>query len=299
MVDICSCDVHDKEKLALFIHKRKEWERLLMDRSPHSVYNQVTHMVRNDAVFRTFNEARRLTIKRSSPECGLNGPLMRLLDEVFVESQVMAIRRLTDRNFPDPERAVISLIRLIDDIKKHSNLITREIYICWDGRTSYTEPNKTDDTEPLVHWSTRQRNFDKISSIPEDKRDRADRISRSLMERLEQNLRTCDGLRKYANKFIAHASDPQTNIELSEEEKKITLEKLDECYRAIVRTASFLGNILLYGEDLLSGGLPQPLHLTNLDKPMVNTEDMKNLRMFYNMRSQEVSGWEDNLLAKY
>ena len=294
MVDICSCDVHDKEKLALFIHKRREWKRLLMDSSFHSVYWQVTHMLWNDAVFRTFNEGRRLTIERNSPELGLNGPIVRILDEGFVESQVMAIRRLTDRNFRDPEKAIISLIRLIDDIKAHSNVITRENYICYDG-SSYLEPNTMNDLPNWTHWMTKQSNFDKMSGILEDKRDRSDKISRSLMKRLEQNLRDCEGPRKYANKFIAHASDPKTNPELSEDEKKITLDKLDECYRGIVRTASFLGVVLLYEYSL--GGLPTPQydHLKNLDKPMVAKVDKKKLHMFWDERSRKVGDWEENL----
>lgn len=294
MTDICSCDVHDKEKLTLFIHKRKEWERLLLDKSSHSVSNQVTNMFWNDIVFRTFNEGRKLTVKRNSPECGLNGPLMRLLDAGFVESQIMAIRRLTDRNFRDPEKAVISLIRLIDDIKEHSHLITRENYLCYDG-TTYTEPSSMEDLPKWIRWRDRQRNFDKMSGIPENKRARSDKINGSLIKRLEKNLRACDGLRKYANKFIAHASDPQTNPELSEDEKNITLDKLDECYRGIVRTASFWGAMLLHEYSLGCLATPQYNQLKNLDKPMVTKEDMKKLGMFWEERDREVGSWEDKL----
>jgi hypothetical protein len=297
MTDICSCDVHDKEKLSLFIQKRGEWKRLLLESSPNSVYTQISRMLWNDAIFRTFNEARRLTIERNSPKLGLNGPLIRLLDKGFVESQVMAIRRLTDRNFRDPEKAVISLIRLIDDIKKHANVITRENYICCEGEV-YAEPNSIDDLPKWVDWRRRQTNFDRISGIPVDKRDRQDKINRSLPNRMEQNLKTCEGLRKYANKFIAHASDPQTNLELSEKEKMITLDKLDECYKAIVSTASFLGAVLLYEYSL--GGLPTPQydHLKNLDKPMVAKEDMNKLSEFWQKRFREVEDWDLRLWEK-
>ncbi|MBM4293803.1 MAG: hypothetical protein FJ126_02725 [Deltaproteobacteria bacterium] len=293
-MDIFNCDVHDKKKLALFINKRNEWKRLLLEGSPHSIYNQIVRLLWNDAVFRTFNEARRLTIEHSSPNCGLNGPLLRLLDEGFVASQIMAIRRLTDRNFREPEKAVISLIRVIDDIKKHSNLITRENYLCYDG-TSYDEPNFMDDPPKWTQWKTRQSNFDKMSGIPEDMRARSDEIEKSLIKHLEKNLRACDGPRRYANKFIAHASDPQTNPALSEEEKKITLDKLDECYRAILRTASFLGTVLLYEFSL--GGLPTPQydHLKNLEKPMVNKENKQKLYNYWRNRNQEVDDWENNL----
>jgi len=251
-------------------------------------------MLWNDAIFRTFNEARRLTIERNSPKFGLNGPLLRILDEGFVESQVMAIRRLTDRNFRDLQKAIISLIRLIDDIKKHANVITRENYICCEG-TVYAEPNSMHDLPNWVDWKQKQSNFDKMSGTPEDKRDRSDKINISVINRLEENLKVCKAIRKYANKFIAHASDPQTNTEMSDEEKRITLDKLDECYRAIVRTASFLGAVLLYEYSL--GGIPTPQydHLKYLDKPMVAKEDMNKLSTFWQERFREVEAWDVNL----
>ncbi len=298
MTDISSFDVHDKKKLALFINKRKEWQRLLLDSSHPSVYKQVTHILWNDAIFRKFNEARRLTIERNSPNFSLNGPLLRILDEEFVVFQVMAIRRLTDRKFRDPQKAIISLIRLIDDIKEHKNLLTRENYICCEG-TVYAEPDSMDDLSNWVDWKRKQSNFDIMSSISEDKRDRLDKINISLINRLEENLKVCKVIRKYANKFIAHASDPQTNPEMSEKEKKITLDKLDECYRAIARTASFLGAVLLYEYPL--GGIPTPQYdnLKNLDKAMISKADMHKLRMFWKERFQEVDDWDNNLWPDY
>ena len=149
-----------------------------------------------------------------------------------------------------------------------------------------------DDLPKWVDWSRRQTNFDRISGIPVDKRGRQDKINKSLIKRMEQDLKTCEGLRKYANKFIAHASDSQTNPELSEKEKMITLDKLDECYKVIVGIASFLGGVLLYEYSL--GGLPTPQydHLENLDKAMVAKDDMNKLSKFWHKRFREVEDWD-------
>jgi hypothetical protein len=86
---------------------------------------------------------------------------------------------------------------------------------------------------------------------------------------------------------------------MSEEEKKITLDKLDECYRAIARTASFLGAVLLYEYPL--GGIPTPQYdnLKNLDKAMISKADMHKLRMFWKERFQEVDDWDNNLWSEY
>lgn len=297
MVDICSCDVHDKEKLALFLHKREEWKRCLLDGSLHSVYGQVTHMLWNDAIFRIFNQARKLTIERNSPTHGFNGPLIRLLDEGFVVSQIMAIRRLTDRNFREQEKAVISLVRVIDDINENIGVITRENYICYDG-TSYNEPDSIQDGLKWMHWRCRQINFDNLSGVAEGERARSDKMLTSVVKRLDKELKVCADIRKYANKFIAHASDPQTNPELTEGEKKVTLDKLDACHRVIAQAASFLGAVVLYEYSL--GGLPTPQydHLSNLDKPMVTVADMEKLPTFWSERFNEVAGWHKDYWTK-
>ena len=294
MRDISSYDVHDKANLALFIPKRDEWKKCIVGNGLHAVQRQVTHMLWNDAVFRTFNEARQLTTERKSPKCGLNGPLLRLLDEGFVASQVMRIRRLTDRNFRDPEKAIISLVRVIDDIRVNIGLITRENYLCHDG-TPYTEPNSIEDGIAWMHWRTKQANFDRLAGTTHDKRERSDKMQRKVLQRLDHELKVCGSVRRYVNKFIAHASDPETNRELTEDEKKITLDKLDACWRAIVRVASFLGAILLYEHSL--GGIPTPQYdqFKNLDVPMVAQADMEKLYAFWGERCREVDNWDKNI----
>lgn len=260
----------------------------------HTVDRQISHMLGNDAVFRTFNEARRLTIEGKSQKHGFNDPLVRLFDEGFVATQIMSIRRLTDRNFHAPEKAVISLVRVIDDIGKNIGVITRENYLCHDG-SPYAEPDSMQDGVVWMHWRTKQGNFDKLSGNAQEKRERSDKMQKSVLKRLDKELKACSSVRKYANKFIAHASDPETNPELTKEEKKITLDKLDDCYRAIVRVGSFLGAVFLYEHSL--GGVPTPQYdqLKNIDLPMVANADMEKLYTFWNERCREVDNWDKNL----
>lgn len=294
MVDICDCDVIDKTKLALFIQKREEWKRCIIGDALHAVSRQITHLLWNDTVFRTFNEARRLTLEAKSKRHGFNAPLIRLLDEGFVASQTMSIRRLTDRNFREPEKAVISLIRVIDDIKENVHLVTRENYMCHQGNP-YAEPDSMQDGVAWMHWRTKQSNFDKLSGIAEDKRERSDRMQQSVLQRLSKELKVCDSVRKYVNKFIAHASDPETNPELTEEEKKITLDKLDDCYKAIVRVGSFLGAVFLYEYSLGSVPTPQYDQLKDIERSMVAKPDVGKLHTFWNERSREVENWDKKL----
>jgi len=294
VVDIFACDVNDKAKLALFIQKREEWKRCIVGDAPHAVHRQITHMLWNDTVFRAFNEARRITIEGGSKKYGFNAPLLRLFDEGFLVSQTMSIRRLTDRNFREPEKAVISLVRVIDDIKENINLVTRENYMCHEGNP-YAEPGSMKDEVSWMHWRTKQANFDKLSGTAEGKRERSDKMQRSVLQRLIKELMICDSVRKYANKFIAHSSDPETNPELAEEEKKITLDKFDDCYRAAVRVGSFLSGVLLYEYSIGSVPTPQYDQLENIDLPMLAKPDVEKLHTFWDERCREVEEWDKNI----
>lgn len=289
MIDICDCDVKDKEGLALFRLKRAEWKKCLID-DTFSVSKQIMNMLWNDTVFRTINEARRLTHERHSNDIGFNGPLLELFDQGYGTSQVMAIRRLTDPNFYDPNRAVISLPRLIEDMRFNSDLITRENYVCHEG-TAFEGVSHEKDGINWMHWKRKHEYFDRLSKIPPDKRARTDKIDKQVFKELTKELKVCEGLRTYANKFVAHASDSKNRISLTDNQRRITLQRLDECYKAIIRVASFIGAVILYEHSL--GGVPVPQfnHLENLDKPIVFRDDIVKLDVFWNTRVKEVNAW--------
>lgn len=297
MIDICDCDVQDKERLALFRLKRAEWKKCLID-DTFSVSKQIMNMLWNDTVFRTINEARRLTYERSSNGIGFNGPLLELFDQGFGTSQVMAIRRLTDPNFYDPNRTVISLPRLIEDMKFNSDLITRENYVCYEGTAFEGVPYEKDGIN-WMHWKRKHENFDRLSKVPSDKHTRSDKIEKQVFKELQKELKVCEGLRNYANKFVAHASDSRNRINLTDNEKRITLQRLDDCYQAIIRVASFIGAVILYEHPL--GGVPVPQfdHLENLDKPMVSQDDIEKLHSFWSKRVKEVGRWDNDIWPNF
>ena len=297
MADICDCDVKDKEKLALFRFKRSEWRKCLIDEN-FSISKQLSNMLWNDTVFRTINEARKLTAKRNSKEIGFNGPLLDLFDQGYGTAQVMAIRRLTDPTFHDPNRAVISLPRLIEDMKQNADLITRENYICYDG-IAFEGVTHEKDGINWMHWKGMHENFDRLSNVSHDKRERTDKIDKNVFKSLAKELKVCEGLRTYANKFVAHASDPRNRINLTEKQRNINLQKLDESYKAIIRVASFIGAIILYEHSLGEVPVPQFNQIENLDKPMVSQDDLSNLHSYWHGRTKEVGSWDNELWTMF
>ena len=252
-------------------------------------------MLWKDAIFRTFNEARRLTINRESESLGFNGPLLHLLDEGFLDSQVMAIRRLTDRNFYDPKKGILSVPRLIDDMLASIDIFTRENYVSYDGSKYEGLSLETDGIDKWIPWKKKHENFDTLSNVSPQNRSRADRVNKSVFIKLNKELKICENLRTYANKFIAHASEPIGRLKLTENQKKVTLDKLGQCYKAIIRVSSFIGVIVLYEHELGRVPTPQYNHLENIEKPMVSQDDLENLHNYWHKRVDEVNHWNQNL----
>jgi len=298
MVDICKCDVNDKEKLASFRARKNEWTKWFSGRSRHSILQQISNLLWVDTVFRIVNEARKIHEASQSSNTGFNGPLIELFDDGFVVSQTLAIRHLTDPTFYQPNKAVFSLVRLLNDLSQNTNLFTRENYICHDG-TPYSGLSEEADGNKWMHFNIKQENFDMLSGVAAINRKRNDKIKSTIISRLSKEIKVCDNIRTYVNKFVAHASAPETRQNLKEEQKNITIERLDECYQAIIRVASFVGGIVLCESSI--GGVPVPQYdyLKNLNKPMLLDSDMDRLRSFWVERSKDVSKWESIDLKKY
>jgi hypothetical protein len=66
------------------------------------------------------------------------------------------------------------------------------------------------------------KNFDSLAQVDPKTRSRDDVIRREVLDHLESELRKCENVKKYVDKFIAHAAAPETTTSLSEEEKGLT-----------------------------------------------------------------------------
>jgi hypothetical protein len=106
-----------------FIALRNRWTSWLDgDGAEYSIWSQIRDMVWRDTVWRTINEARRLTANGSY--FAQNGLVAEFIDLSYVESQALAVGRLVDRT-----KNVVSLWRLVQEIGNKRTTITREAYL--------------------------------------------------------------------------------------------------------------------------------------------------------------------------
>ena len=290
MKDICSCDVKDKELLACFREKLKRWKSCLSDKKDcHSIYNQLTTLFWGHAVYRTFNEARRLSEDTNDPSTGLQGTIIDLLDRNFMDSQAIAIRRLTDQR-----KDVVSLRSLIDEIKANTNLYIRENYVCYDGVSFDEAPD--DDHHVKYLRRSRQTRYDYLCGKDKDSRLRDDKLSSAVLAKMEENITkdfvTTEKVRLYVNKWVAHAAAQDNRGQHIEVLDDISLQKLDECYQALMHIGKKVE--LLIDEFLLcSVPTPQFDQLKNWDKPVVISKDLGALRQYWSKRVREIEDWAE------
>ena len=289
MKDICNCDVRDKELLACFREKLRHWKTCLSDqKDSHSIYNQFIRLFGDHTVYRTFNEARRLSKETNNPSTGLQGTIIDLLDRNFMDSQAIAIRRLTDQR-----KDVVSLRSLINEIKGNIRLYIRENYVCYDGISFDEAPNDDHHVKHLRH--SRQRRYDYLSGKDKGNRSRDDKLSSAVLTKMEEEVTKDFGIteevRLYVNKWVAHAAAQNNRGQYVRVLDNISLHKLDLCYQALIRIGKTVE--LLIDEFLLcSVPTPQFDQLKNWDKPVVMTTELKALREYWFERDREIENWD-------
>jgi hypothetical protein len=109
--------------------KRKQWLEVLSGSDQNSINRQLAQLTWDAAAYRVINEAR-LFAKPVDPRnphgnVQLSGLMHNLIERGFFISQMVAIRRLTDKSSLDGSMGVYSLTGLLNDILKHHYLITR------------------------------------------------------------------------------------------------------------------------------------------------------------------------------
>src|SRR5260370_14526885 len=213
------CDVIGRPAVVEYRNKRDQWLRWyeLQNDEPNSIQQQIFSMIFLDMAYRILAEPRKNT-NEGLKVAARSGLLGHFIDQGYVATQVLAIRKLLDKR-PD----VISVRRLLDDICKYRHLLTREIYVCYDGL-----PYDSDFWQTLPQsvetqiWGIeapglgnylgarmRHEAFDRLSGIPPSERKRSDLIKDSIFEKSKQWLETspAEKLITLSHKFFCHTPD--------------------------------------------------------------------------------------------
>lgn len=305
------CDVTDRAALIKYRAKRDEWLRWyeLNEGEPNSIQQQLFAMFFIDMTYRILSEAHQ---DQGSSNVPPKAPLLaHLLDQGYVATQVLSIRRLLDKR-----KDVVSVRRLLDDIADHRDLFTREIYVCYNGLPYDAESWQKLPQTPLIKmWKIdapglgnylgsreRHKTFDSLSGIAPTNRTRGDLIQASIFDKLTQWLDSVPAanLITLSHKFFAHAASLASLGSL--QYSGIMLKDIADIQQAITRVERALTDEILFVAIAREVVPMPPLGLfKGLDNPYATAQAIETMyqrwKEFTAERNKWASGIDNDLYA--
>jgi len=310
--DADQCSVDDKALLIEFREKRSEWIDWLERDVHHNIWGQIHSIMWNDPAYRSLNEARRFA-SANKPTAAINGMLGEFIDRGYVSTQILDICKVTDRSNDDPKKGVISLRRLLDDIRGHRHLLTRESYVSYDGlpydykavQKAYIDGRTPEELSKPTWLSTKgpdawgaseivHKAFDKLSGIVADERKRTDLIHEDVFKTVDGwfNAPILKKIRTLRNKSIGHAADKLSRGKELMDGLGLSLDDFAEAQRYLIRIATAIGTYILY-DRALGGVVPTPQYdvFENLEKPVIPAAKMEEIGEWWNQHERERENW--------
>lgn len=281
---LAQCDVPEERRAALqsYRDKRRLWLSWISTDEHHAIWTVLSSMVWTDVAFKTLTN-----FAVGDEGNALNNQLMvEALLNGHVATQVLAIRRLMD----DGNSDIISLRRLIKDLKRNFTLFTRENYVCFDGLPyDYeavrharfmehagnwgkggiwvpTSGPQGDGTSEMAHEQ-----FDKLAGVDAAKRSREDRLPASLLATIEKWLDDsgADDLAKWSHAYLAHAGGPESRKRIVD--LRVTTNKITDAIKALARVTEAISAWLLFAGGRSNSLMPvaQFNPFDKLDKPIM------------------------------
>lgn len=260
---VADCDVSDKAGLEKYRTKRTKWVNWLDNDEHHAIWQVLTQMVWNEVAFKT------LVAIADDDDSALNNTLvMEAVLNGHVAMQVLAIRRLTDTT-----SKVLSLSKLLQDIRSNRTLLTRENYIAFDGlpydykkveeeyfRTCSPGVRWLDTTGPGAFESARRAHeqFDRLSSINPDQRRRDDRLPTKLIDMIERWIIDCGAkeIADWSHRYLAHAGSLASRQAIAD--YGVTGTKIGNAIKGLARTAEAVSAYLLYSTSRMNALMATP-----------------------------------------
>lgn len=274
--------------------KFDEWREWLLGDDVHSVRNQIHRMIWDSAVYQSINEARAYATTDGEGRLELNAMVHHFIDRGFFDLQMMAIRRLLDKETRTGECSVTSLWRLLDAMETHVSLLTRESILAslglpYDYEKTREEVLKRyasisgvktmgDDYKRCYLSECTHGRIDALAGVSASQRSPGDVVQAAIIRWLKERLGKCKAIYEYVNKFLAHSATPESRARLMDEETKITLGQILDAHEVICQIAEFVG------QNLFLRSISNPLLVVQFDqfehfeKPWVTEETLKKLR---------------------
>ncbi len=174
--------------------------------------------------------------------------------------KLIRINRLRNKS-QNKSTDVISLRRLVNDVKRNWSIFTRENYVCYDGlpydyATIQTQelrerhgqgPFCADTFGPRARTISRFRHeqFDRLSRVSPDRRARTNLLPKSIIVTIDRWLEQsgAEQLKDWSDNFLAHAAGPERRNR--SKFAAINPDKISEVIRALARVTEAISFYLV------------------------------------------------------
>jgi hypothetical protein len=293
--------------------KLAEWSGRLCGDDVHSIDRQIGHMLWRSAFYRSINESRRSLPEGVGRTKRANASLHELIDEGYHTMHSAAVRRLLDKASVSGPRGVYSLHGLIRDIRDHASVLTRANVLRARGLEYDYEPIKTRAREEAwkrtkavggatfvsregwaeaEYWHDR---MDRMCAVTPLTRSAADSPSPSRFDKILDDLAIhVQNVTGFVDKYIAHASSPESRRSVTPERLATSLATLWIAERTIVRAANFVSKYVVEGVNVPGVPVPQFDQFEYLDEPFAQPSALDAMRAAWAQHAQEVhtcQGW--------
>jgi hypothetical protein len=307
---ITQCDVAPEKRSALesYRAKRRLWLTWIDTDEHHAIWRVISSMVWTDVSLRVLAH-----LAVNDENNALNNSLLaEALLEGHVATQILAIRRLMD----DRNEDIISLRRLVKDLKRNRALFTRENYVCFDGLPyDYEAVLQRELMEharggafwgetsgPGAHSTSRMAHeqFDQLTGINAANRSREDRLHVSVLATIERwiNESGADELAKWSHAYLAHAGGPEARKRIAD--LTMTRNKITDAIRPLARATEAISAWLLFAGGRSGSLMPvaQFNQFENLDKPIMQAGRGVDARALWDQLSNERDRYLDGVHAE-
>jgi hypothetical protein len=314
---IAQCDVppERRSQLESYRAKRQQWLTWLDADEHHAIWTNLSAMVWTDVSYRTLRQLVIEHEEKSEATCLQNTLIAEQIIQGYVARQVLGIRRLLDKT-----SGVISLRRLIIDMRSNWQLFRRENYVCHDGLPYDSDAVMVMEmaaragqgafwasTTGPEAWGTSRmahEQFDRLAGVDPGKRAREDRLPKTLLGTIESWLEGsgAEQLADWSHQYLAHAGGPDRRKQI--EEGLVTADKISEAIKTLVRATEAVSAYVLFAGGRLNGLVPvaQFDQFEHLGQAAVQPGRKGDAAAFWDALSRErdayAAGVEDELIVR-
>ncbi|MEL7657025.1 MAG: hypothetical protein AAGU75_14095 [Bacillota bacterium] len=285
------------------------WRECLLGEDPNAIFQQITRMIWDTAIFQIINEGRRLQINKN-PKCPeINSPFHNFINRAYVQSQCASIRRLTDLSSPlIGEKGVYSLSELIKVMSYLRESLTRTKFFELRGlQYDYSEvvikrneffkkmtPGRAVDIPSeynLEYLEETHQAFDQLSGVTKSSRSPNDVVLEEVYTTLQSDLReACSAIDKFVNKFIAHSATKESRRYENGVIEKIQYRQLWDAQRIIYQIAGLISS-MFFGVSHIALALESPNFYSYWDKPIFPQDAIDQVEVVFEKYRKETEDW--------